>query len=352
MKLSRHFLTVRELLARLNPINKLKNKRMKKDFKWGIIGPGKIADKFALALAKTPGAKLHAVASRDQLRARRFSEKHQASKFYDSYAALANDTDLDAIYIATPHAFHMEQALLCLRNKIPVLCEKPMSVNLESTQAIIAAARESNTFLMEAMWTRFLPHIEKTLDLIKKDRIGSVKHIRADFGFVFPFDPKSRVFDLKLGGGSLLDVGVYPLFLTLLILGKPDEILSFAKLSSTGSDETTDAILKYHSGASASIFSSVITQTPLTAEIYGTKGVITLKRPWYKGTEIEIREMDTITKNISLPYGDNGFEFQILETMDCVNKGLKESPRMPHAFSLELSAIMDTICKQCHISYT
>ncbi|MEO5591018.1 MAG: Gfo/Idh/MocA family oxidoreductase [Chitinophagaceae bacterium] len=324
---------------------------MSKIFKWGIIGPGRIAQKFAAALALVPDATLHAVASRDISRAKQFADNCNAPVFYGDYEALAANEEIDAVYIATPHTFHHAHVLLCLKKKKAVLCEKPMSANHASTMEMVDAARQNKTFLMEAMWSRFLPIIDKTLQLIKKGEIGELKYLRADFGFAAPFDPGSRLYDLKLGGGSLLDVGVYPLFLALLVMGRPDEIKSFAQLAKTGADETTNALFYYKNGMMASILSSIVAQTPITAEITGTEGTIILDRPWYKGTTVHIRKKDIITQTISLPYGDNGFEFQVKEVHQCLQNNITESPLMPLDFSLLMSSVTDQICKMSNITY-
>ena len=227
-----------------------------------------------------------------------------------------------------------------------------MSVNYASTLEMVNTARQNNVFLMEAMWTRFLPIINKTLQLIKSGEAGELKYLRADFGFAAPVDTGSRLYDLKLGGGSLLDVGIYPLFLALLILGKPDEIKAFAHKAVTGADETTNALLFYKDGKMANILSSINAHTPLTAEITGTGGTIILDRPWYKGTVLHVCRKDTITDSFSLPYGDNGFEFQIQEVQECLQKGLTESEMMPLDFSLLLSNTMENINDISAIMYT
>jgi len=324
---------------------------MSKIYKWGIIGPGKIAQKFAAALALVPDAALHAVASRDKAKAADFAAAHNAAVVYDSYESLAADEAIDAVYIATPHTFHHAHAMLCLQHKKAVLCEKPMSVSYASTLAMVEAARQNGVFLMEAMWSRFLPIIEKTLQLLQEGEIGTLKYLRADFGFTAPFNAGSRLYDLKLGGGSLLDVGVYPLFLALLVMGKPDRITSFAHLATTGADESTSALLYYKNGMMANIHSSIVSQTPITAEITGTDGTITLERPWYKGSAIHVRKKDNITQRFALPYGDNGFEFQIIEVHDCLEKNKTESDRMPLGFSLLLSSVMEEINQASNISY-
>jgi predicted dehydrogenase len=220
---------------------------------WGIIGPGKIANKFALALKLVPGARLGAVASRDTEKGRRFAAAHSDAatpdtqpvvRVYDNYAALAADPEIQAIYIATPHGFHAEHAILCLKHGKAVLCEKPLALSARQVSAMIAASRASGAFLMEAMWTRFIPLMREVTALVSSGQIGILKYLRADFGFLSPFDPASRLYNIRLGGGSLLDIGIYPLYLCLQLLGKPDHITAVGSLSPTGSDITCHAILQ------------------------------------------------------------------------------------------------------------
>jgi predicted dehydrogenase len=204
---------------------------MNRPYRWGILGAGRIAEKFASAIDYTEGSEVYAVASRDAHKAKTFAEKHGASRVYDEYLKLAKDPEVDVIYIATPHAFHKEQAILCLNHKKPVISEKPMALNYQQVKEIVDAAKINNSFLMEGMWSRFMPSINRVLELVNEDVIGPVTFIRADFGFQAPYEPHGRLFDLKLGGGSLLDVGIYPLFLTTLLLGSPTKIQSMAILA-------------------------------------------------------------------------------------------------------------------------
>jgi predicted dehydrogenase len=325
---------------------------MDKVFRWGIIGPGKIARKFAAALQLVPNASLYAVASRDGKKAAAFAAEFKAPVHYDSYEALAEDDSIDVVYIATPHTFHHAHALLCLRKKKAVLCEKPMSVSYESTLELVTAARQNGVFLMEAMWTRFLPVIEKTLELVNSGTIGSVKYLQADFGFYTDFNAASRLYDMKLGGGALLDIGVYPLFLALLILGKPDDIKSFSHVAPSGADITTSALLYYNNGVMANILCSIVAETPLQAEIMGTEGSIIIGRPWYKGAAVHVRKKDTVTAVFALPYGDNGFEFQVREVQACLANGAIESKFMSHDFSLLMSSTAENILQTANICYS
>ncbi len=320
-------------------------------YKWGIIGPGKIANKFAVALGLAEGAILEAVASRDAERAKDFATKFGAARFYSSYEELVADPSIDAVYIATPHGYHCEHALLCLQNGKAVLCEKPMALSNRQVQMMVDASRGNNAFLMEAMWTRWLPLMDKVSELIQSGRLGTVKHIRADFGFKAAFDPESRLYNLALGGGSLLDIGVYPLFLVLYLLGEPDTIRAAAHLAPTGADETCQALFQYADGRSAVIASTLACQTSITAEIAGTEAMIRIPGPWYKNDRLMLERKGEEPQTFLLTPMVNGFEYEIIETMRCLDKGLIESPGMSHSFSLGMSRIMDIIRSQCGVVY-
>jgi predicted dehydrogenase len=320
-------------------------------YTWGIIGPGKIANKFASALPLAGNARLGAIASRDPARAQAFALAHGADHIYDSYEALAADPAIDAVYIATPHGFHAEHALLCLQKGKAVLCEKPMALNARQVGEMTAASAHHRVFLMEAMWTRFLPLMQQTMELVSTGKIGTVKYIRADFGFLSPFQPAGRLYDLRLGGGSLLDIGIYPLFLCLQLLGKPDSIRAAGKLAPTGADETCHAILQYTDGCSAVVSSTLACQTSITAEIAGTQGMIRIPTPWYKNDRLEWNRSGEEAHTIQLEPMVNGFEYQIREVTRCLDAGLIESPSMPHAFSLLMAGTMDTIREQIGVKY-
>src|SRR4051812_31176436 len=204
--------------------------------RFGILGPGKIANRFADAFQYVPTAKVYAVASRDAGKAKEFAAKTGAEKSYGTYEALAEDPGVDVIYIATPHPYHYEQTLMCLKHRKAVLCEKPMSLNLRQTTEMINLAKTKKIFLMEGMWSRFFATTRKTLEIISSGAIGEVRFVNADFGFAGPVNVDSRLYDLALGGGAQLDVGVYPLFLSLLLLGKPNEVKAMSHLASTGAD--------------------------------------------------------------------------------------------------------------------
>jgi predicted dehydrogenase len=322
-----------------------------KQYNWGIIGPGNIANKFAAALQLAGNARLKAVASRDSSRAQAFAAAHGADNSYDDYIKLVADHAIDAVYIATPHGFHAEHSLLCLQHGKAVLCEKPMALNASQVGDMIAASRRHHTFLMEAMWTRFLPLLRQTEELIDSGRIGRIKYIRADFGFLAPYQPSSRLYDLRLGGGSLLDIGIYPLFLCLHLLGKPDEIRAAGHLAASGADETCHALLTYSDGRSAVVSSTLACQTSLTAEIAGTEGSIRIPTPWYKNDSLIWNRTGQPDEIIRLETMVNGFEYQIREVARCLDAGLTESPSMTHAFSMTMAETMDAIRRQIGVNY-
>ncbi|GGA99461.1 oxidoreductase [Puia dinghuensis] len=292
-----------------------------------------------------------AVASRDLDRAWEFAREHGANHVYGTYEELAADQNLDAVYIATPHGYHAEHALLCLRQGKAVLCEKPMALSARQVKEMIEAARASNAFLMEAMWTRFLPLMSSVMGLVESGAIGTVKYIRADFGFLAPFNPEGRLYALRLGGGALLDIGIYPLYLCLQLLGRPQQITAAGHLAPTGSDDTCHAVLQYSDGASAVISSTLACNTSLTAEIAGTAGMIRIPTPWYKNDRLEWNRTGEPVQAVALEPMVNGFEYQIREVMECRERGLVESPSLPHSFSLMMAETMDEIRQQIGVRY-
>ena len=324
---------------------------MKKNYRWGILGAGKIADKFCEALGYTEGSEVYAVASRNADNAKMYAAKHKAAKWYSNYNDLIQDENVDIIYIATPHAFHYEQTILCLQNNKAVLCEKPMSLTIQQTTEMIEVAAKNNLFLMEAMWTGCMPFIEKIVSLIKEDAIGLPQYIAADFGFTAPNDPGSRLFNKALGGGSVLDIGIYPIFLTALIFGEPSVIKTVSTLTATGVDAYASVIMQYAGGQTAHVLSAINFNTAVEAEIIGTKGRIKISNPWFKATELTLILNDGTTEKFSMPHAGNGFEHEIKEVMYCLDNGLLQSNKVPHQLTLSVSKIMDEILRQAGVAY-
>jgi predicted dehydrogenase len=324
---------------------------MSKNYRWGILGAGRIAEKFCTALCFVEGSEVYAVASRDLAKAKDYASKFNAAVFYGSYNELVKDENVDVIYIATPHAFHYEQAMLCLDNNKPVVCEKPMALSQKQASEMIAVATQKKIFLMEGMWTRFMPFLEKILSLIKEDVIGKLQYVHADFGFTAPVDLNGRLYKKSLGGGSTLDIGVYCIFLTTLLLGESSNVKTIAKIGETGVDGYANVIMQYGTGATAHILTSIIFDTPLEAEIIGSKGRIKINSPWYKATEFSVHLANDESKSFSMPHSSNGFEYEIREVMRCLDNGLLESDKMPHQLTLSISRTMDEVLKQAGVSY-
>ena len=324
---------------------------MSKIVRFGILGPGRIANRFASAFQYVPEAKVYAIASHDASRALEFALTHNVEKQYTAYEDLLNDPLVDVVYIATPHPFHFEQTMLCLEQKKPVLCEKPLAMNFRQVSEMVSASQRGQTFLMEGMWSRFFPVIHKTLELLNAGAIGDVKFLHADFGFAAPVNLEGRVYKLTLGGGAQLDVGVYPMFLALLMLGKPDGIKSYSQLASTGADTSTSALFHYSNGAMAHIFSSIVTDSVKDAHIMGTLGRITIQSPWHKSQLVSLRLNSGESTDFAYPHSGNGFEFQIREVAHCVAEKKIESEQMPHRLSLMMAEVSDEIRRQGGIRY-
>lgn len=322
-----------------------------KIYNWGILGPGKIARKFASALQIPAHSRLYAVASREQSRAQAFAAEFNAEKYYDDYSRLIQDPLIDAVYIATPHAFHFDLAKACLEAGKPVLSEKPLTLDADQTKALIDLRDKNRIFLMEALWTRFLPMTVSILEKIDQGLLGEIHYVKADFGFPAPANPESRLLDPALGGGSLLDVGIYPLFLATSLLGSPEKIVATGRLSERQIDLDCQAVLQYPGNKTAVIASSVHYQMPITAEITGTKGQIQIPCPWYKNHYYHIKTGDQDWEKIELPPLINGFEFEINEVIHCLERGIIDSPIWPARSSLKLAELMDEIKRQLGVYY-
>jgi predicted dehydrogenase len=324
---------------------------MDKNYRWGILGAGKIADKFCTALSFVEGSMVYAVASRDVDKAKAYATSYNAPRFYNNYHDLVNDDDVDIIYIATPHAFHYEQTMLCLQNKKPVLCEKPMSLSHQQTADMIAAAGRNKIFLMEGMWTACMPFIDKIKVILEEGIIGELQYLEADFGFAAQKDLDGRLYNKALGGGSVLDIGVYPISLATLILGEPSVIKTVSKLAITGVDEYANVVLQYANGETAHLLSTLNFTTPVKAQIIGTKGSIKIESPWFKATGFSVDLHDGTQQSFAMPHQSNGFKHEIKEVMHCLDNGLLQSNKVPHALSMAVSKIMDEILLQAGVFY-
>ena len=322
-----------------------------KTYNWGILGTGIIARKMADALPLVHQSKLFAAGSRKINTARSFAGQYNVEKAYGSYEELANDPDIDIVYIATPHNLHCDNTIMCLNHGKHVLCEKPLAVNGREVRLMINKAKEKNRFLMEALWTRFLPGLIKVKEMINAGRIGRIKLLKADFGINRPFDPGHRLYNKQLIGGSLLDLGIYPLFLSLLLLGKPKTIKAIAGIGATGVDYSCSFTLGYEKATLAVMYSSAIAQTDITAAIYGEKGTIIFDNWWYMPVPVKLITPEGTEVPIPAKSVGNGYNYEAAEVIRCLEKAMIQSDLMSWDDSLLLIDTLDAIRKEIGLVY-
>lgn len=322
--------------------------------RWGILGLGKIANKFANDLKLVEDAELVAVASRDKSNAENFRKQYGATICYYDYESLAMSPEVDAIYIATPHGFHHQHAMLCLQHRKAVLCEKAFALNTVQVKEMVSFARQQKVFLMEAFWTRFLPQYEQLIKVINSGQFGEIKIIQADFGFKAPDPPAQRLFDPLLGGGSLLDIGIYPVFMAISLLGKPKEIKALMTPYPTKVDEQCAIIMSFENGALAVLSSTFAADTPVEAMIAGSKGRIQMKNRFHNAiATLEWIEGKNEPVSIEVHREEGyGYQFEARHVGDCLRNGLTESPIMTLDFSIQLMETLDEIRKACGIRYS
>jgi predicted dehydrogenase len=320
--------------------------------RWGILACGGIARKFADDLTHAKNGHLAAVSSRDIKRAQEFASHYDPSvKAFGSYEDMLSSGEIDVVYIASPHGLHYEHTMLCLEAGIPVLCEKAFAINSKQVAAMIAKAREKKLFLMEALWTRFHPSIAKLQEIIASGLIGDIKHVVADFGFKAEYDEEARWFNPQLTGGSLLDIGIYPLFISKLLLGQPLEMKATGVMAPSGVDMNCSIATKYASGATASLFSTFAAQTDTTCTVYGTLGKIYMHPRFHetKGMTLTIYGgEETVMETERLGWG---YSYEADAVQADLHAGRTENAWMSHQFSQELMGLLDEIRSQIGLTY-
>jgi len=318
--------------------------------RWGILGAGGIAATVGADIAASPGSVLAAVGARDAGRAEAFAVEHGVARSYGSYAELVADPDVDVVYIATTHAQHHEHALLALEAGKPVLVEKAFTVNARQAREVVSAARARQLFCMEAMWMRFNPLIRRAQEVAASGQIGELVSVRADLSKRFEFDASHRLFDLAAGGGALLDLGVYPMTLAWMFLGRPGQVQTAGTLSPTGSDATVAMQFSYPSGVVAQIHTSAIAESPYAALICGTDGWIRVETRVHRPTGITIGT-DSGTEYIPGQYSGNGYGLQVAEVERCLRAGELESPVVPLDDTVAILETIDEIRRQVGVRY-
>ncbi|WP_422105510.1 Gfo/Idh/MocA family protein [Winogradskyella sp.] len=322
---------------------------MSKQIKWGIVGLGNISDQFVTDLCMVDTAEVYAVASRTQNKADAFAKKFSAEKAYGSYEDIFKDPQVDIIYIGTPHDSHAELSIKAMTHGKHVLCEKPVALNYEQALKMVNASKAHKKFFMEAFWTRFNPSVQEALYQIRKGVIGKVKYINADFAFYVPVTEGSRMTNKELGGGTLLDMGVYPLFLSYVVLGMPKKVLASANFYASGCDKQTAMILQYDD-AQAVLHSSFVSPSNMMATISGEAGRINLNSVWHETQSYSLLKNNHVV-DYAHPTKGKGFTYEIEECHRCIREHKIESDLWSHQDSLNLISIVDEVRKQIGLKY-
>jgi predicted dehydrogenase len=322
-----------------------------KQFNWGIIGPGRIAQKFADCVNALPGSNIYAIASRSTVDIHILTQMMHAKKGYTTYEDLVQDVNLDAIYIATPHRFHYENALLCLTNNKPAVVEKAFTVNAHEAEKLTLIAKKRGVFLMEAMWTRFLPVYSQVQKWLESEKIGDIQLMISSLGFLARRDVEDRLLNPGLAGGTVLDLGVYAMAVTQLVFQKnPLSVKALGFVGETGVEEAISVSLDYGNGSLSQFACTFLASPSNQVEIFGSKGKINI-HPVYNSAEQATLIVNGKEKQVNLPHSINGFEYQIFEAQRCIREGRIESPLMTLEKTIDNLRILDEIRNQIGVSY-
>ena len=318
--------------------------------KIGILGAGNIARNMANTLNAMEDAQFYAVGSRSQEKAEKFAKEYGAKKAYGSYEDLVADPEVELVYIATPHSHHYEHAKLCIEHGKPVLCEKAFMANAKQAKEIYELAKEKNVFITEAIWTRYLPSRKMIDEVIASGELGEVTFVTANLGY--DIKDVERMQKPELAGGSLLDVGIYPLTFISMILGNDvKEVVSTCTKTATGMDEQNAIILKYDNGVMAIAHSGMLAGTEQYGIVYGTEGYLIAENiNNVTGIKVYTKERKLI-KELKVPKQITGFEYQVRASMKAIREGSLECPEIPHAESVIMMELMDRLREDWGIRY-
>lgn len=319
------------------------------DLRWGLIGTGGIARAFARDLTRTSGHTIAAVGSRTLAKATEFAQQ-SGGKPYGSYEELVA-ADIDAVYVATPHPMHAPNTILALNHGKPVLCEKPFAVNSRESASMISAARSNQLLLVEAMWSRFLPHYRKLRELVEEGELGEIISISADHGQNLPLPKYYRLHAPELAGGALLDLGIYPISFAYYLLGKPQSVVAKAEFTPTGVDSQTSMIFRYDTGAHANLTTTLLAKTPCTATVVGTKGTIFIDGDFYTPTSMRLKKVDGSVVEFPKQYEGHGLREQAIEFAALLQAGKNESDLMSLDDTQSIMETMDEIRAQIELYY-
>jgi predicted dehydrogenase len=319
--------------------------------RWAIAGPGRIADNVAKDFSLVPDAELVAVASRSAQRARAFADRHEIAHAHGSYRALIDDPGVDVVYIATPHPQHFPIAMAAIEAGKAVLVEKAFTATVEGTEQIIAAARANNVFAMEAMWTRFQPATRRVRSWIDDGAIGDVRVVQADLGVVREYDPTDRLFAKELGGGALLDLGVYPVSFAQWFLGSPQRIVATGAIGPSGVEVDADLLLAYPGARSALLTTSLHTPMPGAARLLGSDGWIDVLPRFHHPTDVVLHVAGREPVRVNAPPIGAGYAHELIEVTGCVRAGKAESDIMPLEDTLAVQRILEEAAHQLGVEW-
>jgi|LSQX01.2.fsa_nt_gb predicted dehydrogenase len=332
-------------------IRPLKFFKPMRKYKWGILAPGKMSAKFTKSLNLLNNAELYAVGSRDKERAQQFAREYGFSKYYGSYEELAADPDIDIIYIASPHSCHKDHTILCLENGKNVICEKAFALNSNEVEEMLSEAGKRSIFLMEALWPPFQPFYKSAREIIDSGVLGEIRHLHGYFSFIPPYDPAERKFNPALGGGSLLDIGIYPVIDALTFIGVPDEIKAFASFAASGTEESISVVFRYNDGRMATLYSSYRTDDGIGCDLLCENGNMTVSRGRDMNQRIILNIHGRKEKIYEFRPPGMGYYLEAEEVMQCLDKGLTESRVVPLSFSVSLIRTLDKIRAEAGIVF-
>jgi predicted dehydrogenase len=319
--------------------------------RWGILATGGIASRFVEDLGLLPDAEVVAVGSRRLESAQVFAERYGIPRAYGTWADLAADPDVDVVYVATPHSAHHEASRICLEAGKAVVCEKPLTLDLASARDLVDTARRRGVFLMEAMWMLANPAIRQIQTLVADGVIGQLTHVAADFGVAGPFPVGHRMRAPELGGGALLDLGVYPVAFAHLFLGPPATIRAWASLHPEGTDENTGLVLGYGDGAVATLQAGMVGETSQRAVITGRSGRIEIDRQFWRPHAFTLVRADGTSEQVEVTLRGNGMGYEAEEVMRCLREGRAESDLIPLDTTLAVMSTLDTALQQIGVRY-
>ncbi len=323
---------------------------MESKIRWGVVGPGKIARKFMSDLKLVHDAELTGVGSRNLVRAQEFAKEFNVPHIFGSYEELFQSPEVDVLYIATPHNFHKDLAIMAMEHGKHILCEKPLGISREEVEKMVAASKKNNVFLMEAMWSRFNPTIQKVKQMIDDEELGKLCYLHADFAFyALDRDESSRIWNLDLASSSLLDIGIYPVFLAYLLLGMPDKILATSNFHSNGTELQTSMIFDYGQ-AQAVLYSGLTSRSSMIAEVSCEKGELLLNSRWHEADGYRLIK-DGKEQEFRMPPTGIGYYHEIMEVHECMRAKKVQSDLWSHQNSLDLSELLDTIREKCGITF-